>query len=155
MEVNDLESNFWKKLRQVQKASFGEMTFDVPEIEKTSSPIEIPMYKEEKGESKTETFKLYKEGKSIEEIAKQRGLVNSTIEGHLSDYIGKGELSIHDFVNEEQITKIKLAAEKVGFDKFSPIKQILGDAISYGQIRMVLTYLKSLSKPKTTNEASV
>ena len=155
MEVNDLESIFWKKLRQVQKASFGEMTFEVPEIEKTSSAIEIPKHKEEKGESKSETFKLYKEGKSIEDIAKQRGLVNSTIEGHLSDYIGKGELSIHDFVSEEQITKIKNAAEKVGYDKFSPIKQILGDSFSYGQIRMVLTYLNSKSLTKTTDEASI
>jgi hypothetical protein len=44
--------------------------------------------------------------------------------------------------------------EKVGYDKFSPIKQILGDAITYGQIRMVLTYLKSLSLTKTSDEAS-
>ena len=143
MSVNDLESTLWKKLRQVQKVTFGKMTFEVAEIEKSSTAIEIPKHKETKGESKTETFKLYKEGKTIEEIAKQRGFVNSTIEGHLSEYIGKGELSILDFVNQEQIDEIKKAAEKVGYDKFSPIKQILGDAISYGQIRMVLTFLKN------------
>lgn len=145
MDVNELDTICLKKLRQIQKASFGEMTFDVPEIEVESKSIQINKRKEEKGDSKAETFMLYKEGKSIEDIAKLRGLVSSTIEGHLSDYIGKGELSIYDFVNEEQISKIKEAAEKVGFDKFSPIKQLLGESTSYGQIRMVLTHLKNQS----------
>jgi hypothetical protein len=142
MQVNELEANVWKKLRQVQQATFGEMTFEIPEIEMKSTPIEIGKQKEAKGESKLESFKLYKKGKSIEEIAKQRGFANSTIEGHLSEFIGTGDISIHDFVNDEQIIAIKIAADELGYDKSSPIKEKLGDSFSYGQIRMVLNYLK-------------
>lgn len=106
--------------------------------------ISIPRgKKQEKGSSKKETLEFYKQGMKAEEIAKQRALSLTTIETHLADFVLTNEVNVFDFVNEEQIQKIKTAVAKTGNTLLTPIKIEVGDEISYGQIRMALNYLKT------------
>jgi uncharacterized protein YpbB len=81
------------------------------------------------------------QGKSIKEIAKKRGFVTTTIEGHIAHYIKLGQLSINDFVNEEKIAAIRKAFEDKGRESLGLVKKHLGDDFSYGEIRMVLESL--------------
>lgn len=58
-----------------------------------------------KGASSRETLRLYDEGKSIEEIAKERQLVEGTITSHLSQFVKSGEVDILKFLTQDQIDK--------------------------------------------------
>ncbi|MCX6290373.1 MAG: helix-turn-helix domain-containing protein [Bacteroidetes bacterium] len=146
--VNELDNMIWKKINDVQRVTLGEMTFDVPVIQRETTPVLIKKVKEEKGNSKFETLEFYKQGKTISEIAAQRGFAATTIESHLSEFVLTGEVNVFDFLNEDQISKIREAADEVGYEKFSPIKQVVGDSISYGQIKMGLNYIKSKNENK-------
>ena len=106
-----------------------------------AAPAEEHAKKESKKDSKIITYELYLQGKSIKEIAKERGFVTSTIEGHIAHYIRLGELSINDFVNEEKVAAIRKAFDDKGRESLGPVKKHLGDDFSYGEIRMVLESL--------------
>ncbi len=141
--VSEMENIIWKKIHDVQRITFGDMNFDVPQIERKEQTILIKKVKEEKGSSKLETLEFYRQGKSISEIAAQRGFAASTIEGHLAEFVLTGEVNAFDFLNEEQLKRIHKAAEVVGYEKFSSVKHYIGDNISYGQVKIGLNYLKS------------
>jgi len=94
---------------------------------------------EEKTPSNMVTFNLFKEGKSIEEIAKERNFAASTIEGHLASFVASKQINIDDLVSVEKQLLIKDAAKIYGKEGFKILKEKLPEDISYGQIRMVMT----------------
>ncbi|MES2371757.1 MAG: helix-turn-helix domain-containing protein [Bacteroidota bacterium] len=98
--------------------------------------------KEEKTNTKLVSFELYKSGKSIDEIAKERNYTYSTIEGHLAHFVGSGELDINDLISDEKQVLIKEAISKLGNASATILKQNLPDTISFGEIRMVSAGLK-------------
>jgi hypothetical protein len=72
------------------------------QAEKIHQPIKIDLAKEEeavkrsgrlpKGETARVSLQLYKDGKTISQIAAERNLTYNTIEGHLSEFITTGEV---------------------------------------------------------------
>jgi len=94
-----------------------------------------------KGDTQAESFKLYQEGKPIADIAATRNLSVNTIETHLAKYILSGDIKIEELITKDKLAVIESAFE--GFDGGSiiPIKQKLGDDISFGEIRLVMTSL--------------
>jgi hypothetical protein len=126
MEENGLESNMKTKSPKKEKKA---------KKEKDSSETE----KEKKPSSKEQTFKLFKEGLSLEEISIMRGFAVTTLEGHLAPYITSGEVNIDLLVSREKQKTIMMALEK--FDKaagLTPIKNSLPADISFSDIRYVL-----------------
>jgi hypothetical protein len=105
----------------------------------------------EKKDTKQETFKLFKEGKSIAEIAVARSLSVGTIEGHLSHFLSTGEIKIESVLPKEKIDLIEKALTTVDGFSITPIKQQLGDAASFGEIRMLLAS-KNFEKQKSLQE---
>jgi len=99
-----------------------------------------------KTETKTSSYTLYKEGKTIEEIASERNMAVGTIEGHLSYFISIGEIDINTIIAPEKQVLIKFAIEKFGHLSQKTLKENLPESISYGEIRMVLA---SLTKTKS------
>ena len=53
-----------------------------------------------------ETIRYFKEGKSIDEIAKERNLVVGTIEGHFADAIREDLIQIEEVMPMEEVNKI-------------------------------------------------
>ncbi|MEO8821478.1 MAG: helix-turn-helix domain-containing protein, partial [Ginsengibacter sp.] len=98
--------------------------------------------KEKSLEEKTPTnilsFNLYKEGKSIAEIAKERNLSTNTIEGHLATFIASKQINIDDFVSKEKQKLIKEAIQIHGTSGTRNLKDNLPEDVSYGEIRMVM-----------------
>ena len=91
-----------------------------------------------------ETFDLYNKGLSISQMAEARGVTESTIVQHLCYLMEKGlPVDIDKFVGKEKQRKIKQVIKKVGDDKLKPIKEVLGDEISYNGIKLVLAKLKT------------
>jgi hypothetical protein len=95
-----------------------------------------------KVDTKEESFRLYKEGKSTEEIAKERSLTIQTIEGHLAYYVKSGEIKITELVSQEKMELIEQAVRNFSGGSITPIKEKLGSGISFGEIRLVLAWLE-------------
>ena len=115
------------------------------DIKEEKPKVEKP--KVDKEDSKEVTFNLFKQGKNVKEIAAERLLAISTIEGHLTWYIADGKVAITELMPIEKATTIIKALE--GFEKGSsvvPIKEQLGDDYSYAEIRMVMTHLDFVTK---------
>jgi hypothetical protein len=101
------------------------------------------------------TLKMFLEGKSIEEIASQRKLTAGTIGGHLAHYISNGDLDIKKLVTEEKIASISKFFITSGITNLGPAKEVLGNEISYSELRFVLNHLKFTGKildPKGKND---
>ena len=91
-----------------------------------------------------ETLELWNNGLSLEEIADARELVVSTIIGHLCFLMEKGlGVNIEKLVKPERQEKIMQAVKKVGMDKLTPIREVLGEEFSWDEIRLVLAKMKS------------
>ncbi|MGN6533834.1 MAG: helix-turn-helix domain-containing protein, partial [Ginsengibacter sp.] len=96
--------------------------------------------------TKTQSYNLYKEGKTIEEIAKERNLAFTTIEGHLAAFVANGEIDINKMVSPKKQNLIKEAAKIHGRESFKALKENLPEEISYGDIRMVMAAEKGEEK---------
>lgn len=94
-----------------------------------------------KGDSHAETFKLYREGKTVANIAKTRNLAVSTIETHLAKFVRRGDISIHELVSREKFILIESALKDFDGTSVTPVKQRLGEEISYGDIKLVMASL--------------
>ncbi len=98
------------------------------------------------GPSDTEqtTFMLYRQGMGIEEIAQTRGLSTNTIEGHLGAFVADGTLDATKLVPQEKLDKITEAIRLSGGQTTAakPIKDLLGEEFSYGDIRIGIEYYK-------------
>ena len=80
------------------------------------------------------------------EISRQRGLALSTIEGHMAQLIKVGDLNIHECMEENRIENILTVIREIEPDSMQPVKQKLGDAYTYGEIRAVMNHLEALAK---------
>ncbi|MDP3556780.1 MAG: helix-turn-helix domain-containing protein [Bacteroidota bacterium] len=99
--------------------------------------------KVKKVSSKEQTFKLFKEGLSLEEISIMRGFTVGTLESHLTPYITSGEINIDFLVSPDKQKTIMRALEK--FDKaagINPIKSSLPSDITFSEIKFVLALKK-------------
>ena len=94
------------------------------------------------GDTKAVSYTMYQSGKSIAEIAHERNYAVTTIEGHLSHYIQTGELDVLTFVSQDKLPTIADAIESYGADRLAPLKEVLGDNYSYGEIKAVVAWMK-------------
>lgn len=145
-KADDVEQALIVKLRQIEKLQFGDTAFyEGTSFFKADLPFisEKIQKKPEKGESHRESLRLYKEGKNIEAIAKERNMAVTTIEGHLASFIPSGEIAIADFLKENELAEIKKVMDKLTTTQLGPLKSALGDRFSFGQLRMAMAFLSS------------
>jgi ATP-dependent DNA helicase RecQ len=85
------------------------------------------------------SLEMFRAGLSIDEIARERGVMPSTIETHLVRFIPTGEIRLEEIVASEKIEAIQDALVRFSDSgALSPVKEFLGDRYSYGEIRAVL-----------------
>ena len=94
-----------------------------------------------KTDTKTMSFEMFKAGKTIDEIAAERGLVRSTIEGHLAHFVGLGELDILTVMDREKVLEIETYFLEHQTRSSGEAKAHFEEKYSYSEIRMVLQYL--------------
>jgi hypothetical protein len=100
-----------------------------------------PPPKSPKIDTKKISFDLWKSGKSVEEIANERGFIISTIEGHLAHYVGLGELPIEELVNASKVNLIIDYQLKNNSNSLKEIKEGLKNKVSYSELRFVKEHL--------------
>ena len=132
---------------------YGEELLDIIISYCTKENIEPPdviltekkIAKKVKEETKKISYDLFREGKTIAQIAEERMLSINTIEGHLAYYVGTGEIPVSEFVSQE-ITDLIAGHFEGGDFKMGPVKAILGDKVSWGDIKFVVNHLTFLRK---------
>ena len=151
-ELGEIEDGIIKQIREIERMYFVVSSLSqgkIPEKEPaTSVATKLTQTKvETKKASKTPTseitFKLFKSGKTIEEISEERGFVISTIEGHLAQYVESGNIPINELVKENRVEKIMkvLESDAVGLGE---IKSKLPKDYSFGEIKLVLAHQKAV-----------
>ena len=104
--------------------------------------IPSPGKKAPKPDTKALSFELFKAGKTIQEIAAERGFVTETIMGHLAHYIGLGELDIFKVMDREKVQAIEQFFLEKQTRSSAEAKAHFNEAYSYNEIKMVLRYLE-------------
>ncbi len=104
--------------------------------EKTNLNSKIKAEKPPKEDTKIISYNLYKEGKSIDEIAKIREITKQTVEKHLLKCYELGmDIDLEKEIQTEYKDLILDAIEKIGTEKLKPIKDALPSQVSYLDIQ--------------------
>jgi len=96
--------------------------------------------KKPKVDTKAESFKLYRNGLSVADIAKERNLTTQTIEGHLAHYVEQGEINIEELVSREKLLLIEPVIKDFTGGSITPVKEKLGNSISFGEIKLTIAW---------------
>lgn len=157
-ELKELESYFFKQIQQLTKAktlvesALNNQEFDKSklsskeEVETRTEKLKKVEKKAPKVDTKKISFDLYKAGKNVKEIAKERGFVESTIIGHLTHYVGVGEIDIATLLPKKTIDAItKVYKKNKEISGLNELKSQLDNSISYSDIKMVLATLQKES----------
>ena len=102
--------------------------------------------KKEKIDTKEITYKMFREGKSIADIAKERSVTKGTIENHLAHYVETGELKVDEVVSPQHQKIIRGIIRS--FDKayaLSDVKNLLPNDYTYAEIKLVIADTKKHS----------
>ncbi len=107
-------------------------------------PAEEPEEKPKKPKISTRevTLNFWNSGMDARQIAKERELAITTIEGHLALLVGDGILAVEQLVSEEKINNIKAYYLKHEPEGLTIMKEALGDDYSYSELRYVVNHLK-------------
>ena len=86
-----------------------------------------------------QTLALHRQGLTVEEIAKQRGLVPNTIEEHLVECLRAGlAVDVSKLVSTEDRNQIQEVIDQQGMERLKPIRDLLPENITYNMIRFVV-----------------
>ena len=131
-------------LRTRQKAIYEASGFVPKELKTSSLPKKSKAEKPKKEDTRLTTFKLYKQGMTIKQIAKERDLHNRTIHSHLAHYVANGMLPVEDFVSAKNCDIIRSVISETGTLKgLAAIKQSCPDDITYEDIIMVIASMET------------
>ncbi len=110
-------------------------------------------YSAKKSNSINETRRLLRRGMTIQQVAKEIGISNRTVVGHLKRMLEAGEqVDLGPSMPPgERFDNIRAAFTETGDTVLSPVKEILGDDYSYDEIRLVWLYLEQENSRQETS----
>ncbi len=134
-------------LRARQKAVYEASGFVPKELKTPSKPSRKSSAKPEKPkreDTRLVTFRMYKQGMSIKQIAKERDLHQRTINSHLAHFVAKGMLPVEEFVSSSKCGVIRdVIAETGTIHGLAVIKKACPDYITYEDIILVIASMES------------
>ena len=140
--LDDLE-DYLKDLRTVKL--LDKFLFDERNDVKISTKIE-------KVPSHILTFQMFEDGKTIPEIAKERGLVNETVYGHLAKFAEQGVLDIKRVLPKEKIQVFEKEFRKNSdYSGLNEWKKILPPEFEFNEIRILINHYNYLQNKKKGN----
>ncbi|HZO71269.1 MAG TPA: DNA helicase RecQ [Ktedonobacteraceae bacterium] len=119
------------------------MDLPLPEAERVRNGIPPPVTPTTPGPTHLRTLELYQQGLGIGEIARERGLRTTTICDHLCMLIEAGEpVELERIISLARYKIIADAFQQTGDGMLKPIKDLLGDAYSYDEIRLARAFIR-------------
>jgi hypothetical protein len=138
-ELADLVADYRRKHR-ITEVSLPEPSAAPPLESRTEPALQE--------DTKRVSLQLFQGGASVQQIAAQRGLAVSTIEGHLAFFVARDELEIGRVVADQKRRVIEKKIADMQGATLKELKTALGDDCSYGEIKMVLAHLKHRDLPE-------
>ncbi len=86
------------------------------------------------------TFQLFESGKTIPEIAKERGLVTETIFGHLAKFAEQGLLDLARIFDKEKIKIFQNEFKMNSYETLNDWKRALPNDFEFNEIRLLLNH---------------
>ena len=111
--------------------------------EKKKTPVT-----EKKDSTQEISLALFIEMKDIQAVAKERNLQPSTIEGHLVPFILEGRIDRNEIISPDLFQQASEVVLDLQTTRLGAVKEILGEDISFGQIRLVVEWLLKEGKIK-------
>lgn len=153
-KATEIHNTLLSLLSRIEHINYGDMslTRNLTFI-KTETPKDDLLPKEknkpQKGDSHRLTLSLFNEGKSVKEIAAERNLATTTIEGHLVSFILTGELDILQLVPNSKVQyMLPFLKDTNPKASLSAIKEIMPEGYTYMDIKAVLNYMIYLNSKK-------
>lgn len=125
------------------KAALDEVVIGEEVEKKRKKKVKEEKPKKEKVDTKALTFKMFRDGKTLKEIAAERSLTVGTVENHLAHFVEQGELEIGEVVSSQH-QKIIRGIVKT-FNKaysLSEVKNLLPNDYTYAEIKLVIADMK-------------
>ena len=125
------------------KAALDEVVIDEKEVKVKKKKVKEEKPKKEKVDTRGLTYKMFREGKSIKEIAAERSLTIGTVENHLSYFVEQGELKVNEVVSTQHQKIIRGIIKS--FSKaysLSDVKNLLPNDYTYAEIKLVIADMK-------------
>ena len=89
-------------------------------------------------DTQRDTYRLYLEGISLDEIAARRGLKDVTIVSHLEELLAAGlDIDLCRFVDADKLPPIEARLEMLGAVSLTVLKEGLPESISYNDVRLI------------------
>lgn len=117
----------------------NQLSFSEPELPE-------PPKKAIKPDTKKVSLELFQSGKSVTEIAAERGFTVATIEGHLAHFVALGQLPIYELMDPDKLDHLETFLRQNPKLTKSEIKTQVGDDFSYQDIQLALSHLDWVSK---------
>jgi ATP-dependent DNA helicase RecQ len=98
--------------------------------------------------AKAEAIRLLEDGRTIEEVMERTSRARSTVVKDLAEMIedGRYQPSLRTWMTEETEATIRRAADEAGIERLRPIKDLVGDAITYDDIHIVVATIRAASR---------
>ena len=125
------------------KAALDEVVIGEEVEKKRKKKVKEDKPKKEKVDTKALTFKMFRDGKTLKEIAAERSLTVGTVENHLAHFVEQGALEIGEVVSSQH-QKIIRGIVKT-FNKaysLSEVKNLLPNDYTYAEIKLVIADMK-------------
>jgi hypothetical protein len=146
-KATEIYNTLLRLLSRIEHINYGNMELtedlsfskvEIPEEETTPKEKTKP----QKGDSHRLSLTLFNEGKTVKEIAAERNLSPTTVEGHLVSFILTGEIDIVQLVPDSKVQYLLPILK--GIDTKTSLSEIKGKMpkeCTYMDIRAILNYI--------------
>lgn len=146
-KATEIYNTLLRLLSRIEHINYGNMELtedlsfskvEIPEEETTPKEKTKP----QKGDSHRLSLTLFNEGKTVKEIAAERNLSPTTVEGHLVSFILTGEIDIVQLVPDSKVQYLLPILKGIDTKtSLSDIKEKMPKECTYMDIRAILNYI--------------
>jgi hypothetical protein len=108
----------------------------------TTEIVELKPKKEPKKDTKLISYELYRQGKTIKEIASERGFVESTIFGHLTHFVSTGEIEVSEIMDKQRFDEMLEFVRSQNTESLTDLVEASQHKYTYNEFRLVLAVVK-------------
>jgi uncharacterized protein YpbB len=152
-EVQRIKEAWWNKVDRLYQGHFldeplyrGEIKHQKDKIVHVKSSATAS--KKEKSDTFTDTLDLFRQGKTVQEIASIRNLTIGTIKHHLARWVVEGEIDLYSVLPKEMIEAVLAYIEETRELALGAIRHGLGDVFDYNDIRMIVSHAIRIRQDK-------
>jgi uncharacterized protein YpbB len=135
--IKNYKSNKAERIREELKTTNTDIfRTEEPVVRYKSTKTEKSELKTAKKTTVEETYDLWMEKNSVEDIARMRKLNVQTIEGHLIRLIQAKKIEITDVLPYDKILALREAFQFYQEESLSPLKEKYGDEFTWDELKM-------------------